>query len=136
MRCTSLAAALWLALAASAWASDAAPAAPAGNWEEYKLRAAQRLVEANPEGTYLGVPPEPLYGIPVLEVELTAAGAVRRVRVLREPREAKETIALAVAAVRRAAPFGDVSRLPRPWKFVEVFLFDENGRFKPATLDR
>jgi hypothetical protein len=38
--------------------------------------------------------------------------------------------------VRRAAPFGDVSRLPRPWKFSEVFLFDDNRRFKPRTLDQ
>jgi hypothetical protein len=28
-----------------------------------------------------------------------------------------------------------VSRLPRPWKIVEVFLFDDNRRFKPRTLD-
>ena len=42
---------------------------------------------------------------------------------------------MAVAAVRRAAPFGDVSRLPKPWKFVEVFLFDDDRRFKPRTLD-
>ena len=41
----------------------------------------------------------------------------------------------AIAAVRRAAPFGDVSRLPKPWKFVEVFLFDDDRRFKPRTLD-
>ena len=33
--------------------------------------------------------------------------------------------------MRRAAPFGDVSRLPRPWRFVEVFLFDDEHRFKP-----
>jgi hypothetical protein len=29
-----------------------------------------------------------------------------------------------------------VARLPQPWKFVEVFLFDDDRRFKPATLDR
>ena len=39
------------------------------------------------------------------------------------------------SAVHRAAPFGDVSRLPRPWKFVETFLFDDDRRFKPRTLD-
>jgi hypothetical protein len=36
----------------------------------------------------------------------------------------------------RAAPYGAMSRLPRPWKFVEVFLFDDERRFKPRTLDR
>ncbi len=112
------------------------PPAKAADWDAFKLQAATRLVQVHPDSTYLGVPPEPLYGIPVLEVELGADGSVRRVKVLREPVEAKETIALAIAAVRRAAPYGDVSRLPKPWKFVEVFLFDEQRRFKPATLDR
>jgi hypothetical protein len=37
--------------------------------------------------------------------------------------------------VRRAAPYGDVSRVPKPWKFVETFLFDEHRKFKPRTLD-
>ena len=42
-----------------------------------------------------------------------------------------------IDAVRRAAPFGDVSRLPQPWQFVETFLFDDDARkFKPRTLDR
>ncbi|MBE0547974.1 MAG: hypothetical protein IH627_10055, partial [Rubrivivax sp.] len=101
-----------------------------------QLNAARRLVAAHPDTTYMGKPPEPLLGIPVLEVELNADGSVRRILVRREPREAKETIQMAIDAVRRAAPYGDVSRLPRPWRFVEVFLFDDEHRFKPATLDR
>jgi hypothetical protein len=28
-----------------------------------------------------------------------------------------------------------VSRLPRPWKFVETFLFNDDRKFKPRTLD-
>jgi len=40
-----------------------------------------------------------------------------------------------LAAVRRAAPYGNVSRLPKPWKVVETFLFDDDLRFKPRTLD-
>jgi len=112
------------------------PPQSARSWDEFKLVAARRLVDAHPDTSYMGVPPEPLLGIPVLEVELNADGSVRFVKVLREPREAKETIQMAVDAVRRAAPYGDVSRLSRPWKFVEVFLFDDEHRFKPATLDR
>jgi hypothetical protein len=111
------------------------PPAPR-NAEELKLQAARRLVAAHPDTSYMGTPPEPLLGIPVLEVELNADGSVRRIRVLREPQEAKDTIQLAIAAVQRAAPYGNVSRLPKPWKFVEVFLFDDDRRFKPATLDR
>lgn len=103
---------------------------------ELKVLAAMRLVAAHPDTSYMGRPPEPLLAIPVLEVELNADGSVRAIKVLREPREAKDTIRLASDAVRRAAPYGDVSRLPRPWKFVEVFLFDDQRRFKPATLDQ
>ena len=86
--------------------------------------------------TYLGAVPEPLLAIPVLEVELNGDGSVRRIEILREPRQAKDTLKIAVDAVRRAAPFGDVSRLPRPWKFTETFLFDDARKFKPRTLDR
>ena len=106
------------------------------SWDELKLNAARRLVAAHPDTSYEGKPPEPLLGIPVLEIELNADGSVRKVHVVREPREAKETIQMAIDAVHRAAPYGDVSRLPRPWRFVEVFLFDDDHRFMPATLDR
>ena len=113
------------------------PAPPAArDWDELKLNAARRLVAAHPDTSYLGTPPEPLLGIPVLEVELNADGSVRHIKVLRRPTQAQDTVQLAIDAVHRAAPFGDVSRLPRPWRFVEVFLFDDEHRFKPATLDR
>ena len=42
---------------------------------------------------------------------------------------------IATDAIRRAAPYGDVSRLPKPWKFTETFLFDDARRFTPRTLD-
>lgn len=100
-----------------------------------RLQAAQRLVAANPGMTYLSTPPDPLLAIPVLEVELNADGSIRRIDVLRYPGQAKDTTQLAIDAVRRAAPFGDVSRLPKPWKFVETFLFNDERKFKPRTLD-
>jgi hypothetical protein len=112
------------------------PPVAARNWEEFRLQAARRLVAANPGRVYTGPVPEPLLAIPVLEVELNADGGVRAIRVLRTPTQARDTIELARAAVQRAAPFGAMSRLPRPWKFVEVFLFDDQRRFKPRTLDR
>ena len=80
--------------------------------------------------------PDQLIAIPVLEIELNGDGSIRRIDVLREPREHKEMLKVAIDAVRRAAPFGDVSRLPKPWKFVETFLFDDAHKFKPRTLDR
>ena len=136
--------------------AQAAPPAPAGvgtapagearralptpksgrDWAEVRQQAAERLVAANPDITYLGRVPDQLLAIPVLEVELNGDGSVRRIEILREPRQAKDTLKIAVDAVRRAAPFGDVSRLPRPWKFTETFLFDDARKFKPRTLDR
>ncbi|WP_119353847.1 hypothetical protein [Azohydromonas sediminis] len=108
----------------------------ARNWDEYRERAARRLVAANPGRTYDGPVSEPLLAIPVLEAELNADGSIRRIKVLREPRQAKDTVPMAIEAMRRAAPFGDVSHLPRPWTYVEVFLYDDARKFKPRTLER
>ncbi len=105
------------------------------SWDEFSRMAANRLVQANPGRTYLSKPPEPLLAIPVLEVELNGNGTVRRVNVMRQPTQALDTVQLAIDAVHRAAPYGDVSHLPRPWRFTEVFLFDDDRRFKPRTLD-
>lgn len=103
--------------------------------EELRHQAALRLVAANPDATYMGEVPAVLLAIPVLEIELNRDGSVRNIRVLRRPGQAVDTIELAMAAVRRAAPYGDVSHLPHPWKFNEVFLFNNDRRFKPRTLD-
>ena len=106
------------------------------SWDELRLQAAQRFVAAHPDTSYVGMPPAVLLAIPILEVELHADGSVRHIKVLRVPGQAQDTTQLAIEAVRRAAPFGDVSRLSRPWKFVETFLFDDERRFMPRMLDR
>jgi protein TonB len=94
------------------------------------------MVAAAPfDATYAGPVPSVLLAIPVLEIELERDGSVASVKVLRYPTQAKDTTQMAIDAVRRAGPFGDVSRLSKPWKFVEVFLFDDERRFKPRTLD-
>ncbi len=105
------------------------------SWQELRLQAAHRLVAAHPAGSYTGKVPEVLLAIPVLEVELNADGSVRGIEVLRHPRQARDTVQLATDAIRRAAPYGNVTRLPKPWKFTETFLFDDQRRFKPRTLD-
>jgi hypothetical protein len=107
----------------------------ARSWAEYRVQAARRLVQANPGGTYLGDPPEPLLAIPVLEIELYVDGSIQKISVQREPRQALDTVQLAINAVRRAAPFPPVGHLPKPWRYTEVFLFDDQRRFKPRTLD-
>lgn len=105
------------------------------NWNEVRRQAAQRIMAANPGLVYSGTPPDPLLAIPVLEVELNGDGSIRRIDVLRHPRQAKDTTQIAIQAVHNAAPFGDVSRLPKPWRFTETFLFDDDRKFKPRTLD-
>ena len=118
---------------------QAAAAAPAWrracDWDDYRHQAALRLLALNPDASYGGAVPQPALAIPVLEIELNADGSVRRIQVLRRPGQAADTVQLAIAAVQRAAPFGSAAHLPRPWRFTETFLFDDQRRFKPRTLD-
>ena len=107
----------------------------ARDWDDYRHQAALRLLALNPDTSYGGVVPQPALAIPVLEIELNADGSVRRIQVLRRPGQAADTVQLAIAAVQRAAPFGSAAHLPRPWRFTETFLFDDQRRFKPRTLD-
>lgn len=102
---------------------------------DLQLAFARRLVQTHPEGSYSERAPQRLFAIPVLEVELNVDGSVRRIEVLRRPSTGDRATQLAIAAVRKAAPYGDLSRVPRPWKVVETFLFDDRLRFKPRTLD-
>lgn len=111
------------------------PPRKAASWQDFRRQAAERLVAASPGRTYRGEVPEVLLAIPVLEVELNGDGSVRRVVVLRHPKQATDTTQLAIDAVHRAAPYGAVSHLPRPWKFAETFLFNDARHFKPRTLD-
>ncbi len=111
-----------------------APAA-VRNAHDLQQQFARRLVAAHPDGTYLTRTPDRLLAIPVLEVELNADGSVRHIKVLRRPSTGNQATVLATDAVRRAAPYGNVTRLPKPWKIVETFLFDDDLRFKPRTLD-
>ena len=128
-------AALGAALTLAGCASAPSPMAATREWQPYKVQVAQRIVGANPGGTYTSRPPDILLAIPVLEIELNRDGSLRRIGVLREPTQAPETTQMAIDAVRRAAPFGDVSSLPRPWTFTEAFLFDDSRRFKPRSLE-
>lgn len=112
----------------------APPASPRSE-AALRLQLAQRLIDAHPDSSYTSTPPERLLAIPVLEIDLNADGSVRDIKVLRKPTTGNQATVLAIAAVRRAAPYGDVSRLPKPWRVVETFLFDDHLRFKPRTLD-
>ena len=106
------------------------------NFKEVRLQAARRLVAANPDITYMGKPPDLLRAIPVLTIELNGDGTIRRIEVMRYPSQDRETVDIAINALRRAAPYGDVSHLPKPWRFNETFLFNNQHKFKPMTLDQ
>jgi hypothetical protein len=108
---------------------------PAQTVDEYQRQIATRLVAANPKITYLTRAPEVLLAIPVIELEVNADGSVRHIGVMRRPTQATDTIQIAIDAIKRAAPFGDVTHVPKPWKFTQVFLFDDDRRFKPRILD-
>jgi hypothetical protein len=111
------------------------PPGSSRDWKAYRYQAAKRLVAANPNLTYTSSPPDILLAIPVLEVELNGDGSVRRINVMRYPGQARDTVSIAMDAIKRAAPFGEVTHLPKPWKFVETFLFNDDRHFKPRTLD-
>jgi uncharacterized lipoprotein len=113
-----------------------APSSSARTWDQYRLAAARRITAANAGRTFDGAPPDVLLAIPVLEIELNADGSVRHVEVMRYPRQARDTVPLAIEAIKRAAPFGDVSRLPKPWKYTETFLFNDDRKFKLRSLDQ
>ena len=112
-----------------------APATPR-DWTHARRQAAERLVAANPHLAYGDRTPDVLLAIPVMSIELNADGSVRRIEVMRYPKQARDTVQLAFQAIRNAAPFGNVSRLPKPWRFNETFLFNDHRKFKPMTLDR
>lgn len=116
---------------------DLPPAPAVRSWDEFRKMAARRMVAASPKGSYMSKPQPMLFGIPILEIDLNADGSIRDIAVTRPPAnvDAQDTIDHAIEAIRRAAPFGDISRLPRPWRFTEVFLFNNKRQFKPRSLD-
>jgi hypothetical protein len=110
------------------------PNANAPDFVSYRIAAAKKIMAANSANTFAGAVPEPLASIPVLEISLNADGSVRAIDVLRTPHFYPETIELAKAAIRRAAPFGSVAHLPRPWTFNETFLYNDALKFQLHAL--
>lgn len=112
----------------------AAAQSPARNWDEYRVRAARRILQASGPEAFSGPVPDTLQSIPVLRIELHRDGSVRRIEVLRKPHFSPETVQMAMKAVHRAAPFGSVAHLPQPWQFNETFLYNEDLKFQIRSL--
>ncbi|WP_454906700.1 hypothetical protein [Variovorax gossypii] len=123
-------------LGASALLGATHACAQATSWPEYRRQAAQRIMEWNQGATYEGDAPAVLLSIPVLQIDLEADGSVQKIHVVREPQNAPESMQMAMDAIMRAAPFGDVSNLPKPWHFTETFLYNDDWKFHLRSLQR
>ncbi|MDI9335078.1 MAG: hypothetical protein QM533_11965 [Cytophagales bacterium] len=95
---------------------------------------AKKIMQMNDSATFVGALPEQLASIPVIEISLNADGSVQALDARRVPRFFPETTQMAMTAIRRAAPFGSVSHLPKPWVFNETFLFNDDLKFQLHSL--
>lgn len=117
----------------------AAPSAPGGlpavrTMAEYRRRAAQQIIAANPGGTYAGPVAEPAYGIVVLNVALYPDGSVKSTSFLRRSTVGPDANDMAVQAVRRVGSFGPISNLGGPWEFSETFFYNDARKFQLRTV--
>ena len=81
------------------------------------LQAAVLLPPATSDQAGTSAVPEVLPAIVMLHVERDGDGGIRDRAMLRPPRHAKDTVALATTALHRGARYGKVSHLPKPWRF-------------------
>lgn len=110
------------------------PSANAPDMLAYRVQTAKKIVQANSGATFSGSLPDPMASIPIIEISLNADGSIRGLSVTRTPHFYPETVQMAMAAIRRAAPFGSVTHLPQPWVFNETFLFNDDLKFQLHSL--
>ncbi len=110
------------------------PNANGPDMQAYRIQTAKKIMQSNSAVTFAGSLPDPLASIPVIEISLNADGSIRGLDVRRTPRFYPETAQIAMAAIRRAAPFGSVAHLPQPWIFNETFLFNDDLKFQLHSL--
>jgi hypothetical protein len=118
---------------------QAAPPAVSGlpavrTWAEYRRRAAQMIMAANSAAVASGKLQDPLYGIPVVQIQLNPDGTIRNLDFMRQSKVGPETNNLALQAIRRITSFGPVSNLPQPWQFNETFLYNDARKFQLRTI--
>jgi hypothetical protein len=105
-----------------------------GSWTEYRRRAAQLILAANPGASFVGPQPPQWYGIATVTLAFNADGSLRSTDLMRRSSISPEVNAMAVDAVRRVANFGPVSNLPPPWQFNETFLYNSDRLFQLDTI--
>jgi hypothetical protein len=101
---------------------------------EYRRRAAQMIMAANPTGTFAGGIPDPLYGIVVVTIAFNADGTVKSTNFMRRSSVGPETNNMAVEAVRRVRSFGSIGNLPGPWEYNETFFYNDALKFQLRTI--
>ena len=99
---------------------------------EYRSDGARHLYAAYGKQIHKGKMPPLLYGIAIIETEIAADGAVKSVRVVRQP-AAAEVGPWAVEMIKKASPFPPPSRMGEV-KYTEIWLVDKSGRFQLDTL--
>ena len=104
------------------------------NWADYRRRAAQMIIAANPGASFTGPAPAQWNGIATVTVMLNADGSVRNMDLMRGSKVSPHVNDMALQAARRAANYGPVSNLPGPWQFNETFLYNDNNKFQLITV--
>lgn len=106
--------------------------------QAWRMRFADALHAKHPDKVFEGIPPNPLYAIIVLEIQIDGSGRVRNVRDMRTPRHATKERQAAMAAVRAGAPYPapPAAMLDRSGvvKFTETWLFDNARKFRLRSL--
>ncbi len=121
--------------AAPAAAEPAPSAGAVRSMVEYRRRAAQMIVAANPGASNSGgAQPAQWYGIAVVRIKVNASGGITSVTLDRASQVAPDVNPMALAAVRKVSNFGAAGNLPQPWEFNETFLYDEAKRFQLVTI--
>ena len=105
---------------------------PAETALEYRSDGARHLYAAYGKQIHKGKMPPLLYGIAIIETEIAADGAVKSVRVVRQP-AAAEVGPWAVEMIKKASPFPPPARMGEV-KYTEIWLVDKTGRFQLDTL--
>jgi outer membrane biosynthesis protein TonB len=112
-----------------------APSIPlVASWADYRRRAAQLILAANPGASFTGPQPDQWQGIATVTVMLNADGSVKSLHLMRGSRISPHVNDLALQAIRRAANYGPVSNLPQPWQFNETFLYNDDNKFQLVTI--
>jgi hypothetical protein len=101
---------------------------------EYRRRAAQLIMAANPGGTFAGAVPDPLYGIVVVTIAFNADGSLKSTNFMRRSSVGPEVNSMAIDAVRRVGNFGAIGNLPGPWEFNETFFYNDARKFQLRTI--